>query len=323
MTSEQTTLHTLQRRFGRAYVERRLLLQTRARRWTIGPVRLEPCFVHAPIFLRALTLALRVTGLYKLGMRNALSLSTRETSLVLPTLPPALDGLRVLHLSDLHIDGLTGFGQHLAHIVRDLDFDLCVLTGDVRFCDMGDYTRIMAELEALMPALSCDLGVYGIMGNHDYVEMIPLLESLDMHMLVNEAAPVRVNGAVLWLVGVDDPHYYKLHDFDKALTGVPRQDTRVLLAHSPEVIQQAGDLGFALYLSGHTHGGQICLPNGWAPYINARCPRFYTAGRWQYNDMVGYTSRGAGASGVFVRYFCPPEITLHHLKSSSENSKRL
>jgi uncharacterized protein len=117
----------------------------------------------------------------------------------------------------------------------------------------------------------------------------------------------------LWLIGLDDAHFYGLHDFDKALQGTATDAAKILLVHSPELIPQAAARGFGLYLTGHTHAGQLCLPGGHPVLLNARCARRYTAGPWQFNGMSGYTSAGVGSSGIFARFFCPPEIVIHTL----------
>ena len=90
----------------------------------------------------------------------------------------------------------------------------------------------------------------------------------------------------------------------------------ILLSHSPETHREAAALGYDLQLSGHTHGGQICLPGGIPILHNAPgCRRELIAGPWREGSMLGYTSRGAGAAGVAARFFCPPEITIHTLRS--------
>jgi hypothetical protein len=86
------------------------------------------------------------------------------------------------------------------------------------------------------------------------------------------------------------------------------------LAHSPEPYRLAAHAGFDLMLSGHTHGGQICLPGGIALMTNADCPRRFCKGAWRYHTMQGYTSVGSGSSVVGVRFNCPPEMTLHQLR---------
>jgi len=74
---------------------------------------------------------------------------------------------------------------------------------------------------------------------------------------------------------------------------------------------------FDLHLSGHTHGGQICLPGGIPLIRNGNCPKEMIAGAWRYGKMHGYTSRGTGCCGVAARFFCPPEITVHTLRRTA------
>jgi predicted MPP superfamily phosphohydrolase len=215
----------------------------------------------------------------------------------------------------LHLDGYPGLGKHIADKLADHAYDVAVLTGDYRFHTTGDSTHVTRELGDLVGALRerARHGVFGILGNHDFIEMVPVLESVGVQTLLNESVALQKNGASLWLVGLDDAHFYGAYDFDKALSGVSNGDARIALIHSPEIIPEASERGFALYLTGHTHGGQVCLPGGTAILANARCARQYLAGAWSYNGMRGYTSRGTGSSGVFARFFCPPEIVIHTL----------
>ena len=89
----------------------------------------------------------------------------------------------------------------------------------------------------------------------------------------------------------------------------------MLLSHTPEIYRQAANADFNLMLSGHTHGGQICLPGRIPITLNAALPRQMGAGPWKHRAMDGYTSVGAGSSVVPVRFNCRPEITLHHLQT--------
>ncbi|MFZ0114065.1 MAG: metallophosphoesterase, partial [Xanthobacteraceae bacterium] len=86
-----------------------------------------------------------------------------------------------------------------------------------------------------------------------------------------------------------------------------------LLSHTPEIYRQAAHAGFALILSGHTHGGQLCLPGQIPITLDSVLPRRMGAGAWTYNTMAGYTSVGLGSSIVAARINCLPEITLHYL----------
>ena len=117
----------------------------------------------------------------------------------------------------------------------------------------------------------------------------------------------------VWVIGVDDPHYYGCDDLPGALESVPSEAFKILLVHSPEIIEKAEAAGIDLYLCGHTHGGQICLPLLGPLISNSNCARKYTRGQWQYKHLQGYTSPGVGTSGVPVRFFCPPELGLIEL----------
>ena len=133
-------------------------------------------------------------------------------------------------------------------------------------------------------------------------------------LLLNESVVLERDGARIHLAGIDDPHYYQVDNFDKATTHISPEELSILLSHSPETYRHAAHADFDLMLSGHTHGGQICLPGGIALMTNADCPRRFCRGAWRHHAMQGYTSTGSGASVVGVRYNCPPEITLHRLK---------
>ena len=105
-----------------------------------------------------------------------------------------------------------------------------------------------------------------------------------------------------------------MDNIEKAALPIPGGAFSILLSHTPEIYRQAAHAHFRLMLSGHTHGGQICLPGSIPITLESALPRWMGAGAWQYNDMAGYTSVGAWSSVVPVRLNCPPEITLHCLR---------
>jgi predicted MPP superfamily phosphohydrolase len=132
-------------------------------------------------------------------------------------------------------------------------------------------------------------------------------------MLLNESEMLTRGRDRIHLVGIDDAHYYRVDNIEKAASQVPTADFSILLSHTPEIYRQAAHAGFDLLLSGHTHGGQLCLPGAIPITLDSVLPRRMGAGAWKYHDMVGYTSVGVGASILPVRLNCPPEITLHRL----------
>jgi predicted MPP superfamily phosphohydrolase len=137
---------------------------------------------------------------------------------------------------------------------------------------------------------------------------------MGIHMLLNECEAISRDGQSICLAGIDDAHYYRVDNIEKAASDIPQDGFSILLSHTPEIYRQAAHAGFDLLLSGHTHGGQICLPGSIPITLDSVLPRQMGSGAWNYHDMAGYTSVGVGTSIVTVRINCPPEITLHHLR---------
>ncbi len=107
-----------------------------------------------------------------------------------------------------------------------------------------------------------------------------------------------------------------MDNIEKAAETIPHEEFSILVTHTPEIYRQAAHADFDVLLSGHTHGGQICLPGGIPITLSAVLPRGLGAGAWRHHEMIGYTAVGAGSSVVPVRFNCPPEITLHRLSRS-------
>jgi len=236
-----------------------------------------------------------------------------EAEIHFKRLPRNFENFRILQLSDIHLDGRVDKGEQLQRKIREVDFDLCIITGDFRFFTFADYDKTIIRLGKLVDLLQCKHGILGILGNHDFIEMVPGIEATGIKILLNEAVPIRQGDEVIWIAGLDDPHFYEVHNLKRALQKIPQMDFKILLAHSPELIEDASRFMIDYYLCGHTHGGQICLPGGIPIITNTACSRKYVSGEWTYQEMAGYTSRGTGSSGLSVRFFCPPEITLHRL----------
>ncbi|MFB3903397.1 MAG: metallophosphoesterase [Acidobacteriota bacterium] len=258
--------------------------------------------------------ALRLTRLFERGRRNVLALQLRMVDFSFPNIPRAFDGFTVLHLSDLHLDCLAGLAERLREIVSQVSVDLCVLTGDYRFEVEGSAEAANRELAKVLPCVRSRFGMIGILGNHDFLEAASSLQQMGVRMLLNSSFEAKLGADSVWLIGLDDPHYYGCDDLSIALRGVPDEAFKILLVHSPEMLREASEARFDLYLCGHTHAGQICLP--WlGPIIrNAACPRRFLRGKWTYRGVQGYTSAGIGASLLPVRFQCPPEVTVIRLR---------
>jgi uncharacterized protein len=247
------------------------------------------------------------------GLKNALDLQINEFSWHFSNLPKTADSLRILHLSDTHLDGVPGLLEALKKKISSLEFDLAVLTGDYRF-DKGAFEQktIDPTLE-LIRFLQTKAPVYAVPGNHDCLDTLDEIEKTGAHLLVNRNLTLEQG---IQLAGVDDPHYFETHDLELALQGLDPKQFTLLLAHSPEIIPQAAEANVDFYLCGHTHGGQVRLPLLGMVHWNARCARKYADGHFTYRELQGFTHRGTGSSNSPIRFNCPPEIALHILKKS-------
>jgi uncharacterized protein len=228
----------------------------------------------------------------------------------LKRLPDALDGLRVGQISDTHL-GKPHSARNLAWAVermREERPELIMLTGD-----FVSHAKAIPQIAALLRGLSAPLGVYAVPGNHDYWEgLADIHAALALHgipLLLNEHRRLRWNGADLWLVGLDDL-WDGRPDFVAALRGVPRGACTLLLAHAPDIADEAAAHGFAVQFSGHTHGGHMRLPL-LGPLALPRHGWRYPIGHYLVGDMALYVSRGLG--GNPFRLLCRPEATIFTL----------
>jgi predicted MPP superfamily phosphohydrolase len=309
---DEAVLNDLELRLGRMHARQRLEIETDHEAQIFGQginfFHIENWYsIHSVI--RA---TLRLLRLYGRGCRNAEQIEIRHNHVGSRRLPRAFHDFTLLHLSDLHADISEGALRRLDELLPGMDYDVCVLTGDYRGATFGPFD---AALDALARARARIEGpVYGVLGNHDSVRMVPALEDMGIRMLLNEREAISRGGESIHLAGIDDAHYYRVDDIEKAASGIPEDGFSILLSHTPEVYRQAARAGFDLLLSGHTHGGQICLPGSIPITLSAVLPRHMGSGRWSHGSMAGYTSAGVGCAIVPVRINCPPEITLHHLQ---------
>lgn len=301
----------LQARVGKIHLRQRLGIERDYERRVFGQGR---NFFHIENWypLRSIIRnSLRLVLLHGRARRNARRIQVRHNRIPLKSLPRAFENFTILQLSDLHLDMADDFPHALIEAVRQVDYDLCVLTGDFRGETYGPYEQAIDGMRQVRPHLQGD--IYAVLGNHDTICMVPALEEMDIRMLLNEHVELELGGERIYLAGIDDAHYYRADNIEKAADAIPETAASILLAHTPEIYRHAAHADFSLMLCGHTHGGQICLPGGAPLLCNARCPRAFCTGAWSYQGMVGYTSAGSGACVVDVRLNCPPEITLHTL----------
>jgi predicted MPP superfamily phosphohydrolase len=260
-------------------------------------------------------------GFSAYGIWNAerLPVITRRT-LVFPNLPPALNGLRIAHLSDVHA-GIHMSEAKMQEIVKQtnaLGADLIVQTGDMIDISQSfipDYVRAFRDLHA-------PLGVVTCLGNHDRYTgedaVVRGVKDAGQVFVKNGAHVIEHRGAALALVGIDDPRNWRADDpqdddLMQALRVTPpaTEAFRILLAHRPGSFDGAAPRDIPLTLAGHIHGGQFYLPViGWSP---GRLITKYVMGHFTQGASQLYVSRGIGVVGVPLRIFVPPEIALFEL----------
>jgi predicted MPP superfamily phosphohydrolase len=294
---------------------RRAAMELHRRRSTPDGIRRDPLKPLWERSIRAFDRAVRLSGLHGRGRRNALNVRREELALPFAGLPGAFEGYRILHITDPHFDAMPGLGAAIANAVDGLDVDLCVLTGDYRTADDGLEVPapVLEALGEIRSAVTAADGFCGVLGNHDTHAMIDPFEALGIHMLVNQTVQVNRAGHRLTVTGVDDVHRFYT---PAALTALAQATPfgsghfGLALVHSPEFAAEASAAGYSLYLCGHTHGGQVAPPGG-RPILTPLSRNHRLArGLWQHGRMTGYTSRGAGVTGVPLRYYSPAEVTV-------------
>lgn len=254
---------------------------------------------------------IRLSGMYSRGKRNACDIQVINNEMALSSLPESFHEFTLLHISDLHIDMYDKATNALLDVIASLEYDVCVMTGDYRARTYGDTTQSMLGMKRVAEVVKQPM--YAVLGNHDSITMVPALESFGIQMLLNESVAITRGKNKLHIAGVDDAHYFRVENIAKSAEQIVDDSVSIMLSHTPEIYRQVAHAGFNIMLSGHTHGGQICLPGGIPITLDARCPRYVGKGAWQYGKMLGYTSVGSGTSIVNVRYNCLPEVTLHKL----------
>lgn len=235
-------------------------------------------------------------------------------------LPRAFEGLKIVHLTDIHHSLFTPLEEveRAVHLANRLGPDLVALTGDYVTLSpafIGPVARALGKLRAR-------LGVFAVLGNHDFqvdpVEVTRALRSHHIRVLRNAKHPIRAGQRTLWVLGVDDL-WWNSDDLPAALESVPSRDPRILLCHNPLGIWEASVHGIDLVLSGHTHGGQVRLP-GFRSLYRSKLGERFVEGWNRLNGTQIYVSRGIGKVVVPIRVGCPAEIAVLRLHRADRRS---
>jgi uncharacterized protein len=265
--------------------------------------------------VRLFGLGTRLVGAYEWGKRNALNIRLVDVCLSFPDLPPSFDGYRILHLSDTHLDCLPELTPIAARLLAGLEVDLVALTGDVHGHHRAPIRASTAPYPELLEGVRVSDGRLAVLGNHDPTDMAGALEKLGFEVLLNRSTLLKRGNEQIVVTGLDDVHRFFTPDALSALLEAP-EGFRVALVHSAEVADHAAAAGYALYLCGHTHGGQICLPGGRPIVTHLRRCRHAGVGMWSEGGMIGYTNSGLGVGDVPLRFNCRGEMSIITLRRS-------
>ncbi|MDT8307000.1 MAG: metallophosphoesterase [Anaerolineae bacterium] len=319
------------------------LRQLPRRRISFGPWKAQAVVLATPRTAAALalpllssllgasgTLALQV-GLQALGTAllywgaavEPQRLSLTQIELELPGLPAGGEPIRLLHISDVHMERPTRREEELIALAEVAQPDVIVITGDFLNLSYNRDEAAVALVQQFLRRLHAPYGVYATLGSPpvDLRDVVPhLFDSVPTRLLRDEWLTVDTgDGRHLHLLGLDCTHYRErdARRLASLNAGRPAGSVHVLLYHSPELMPEASEASFDLYLCGHTHGGQIRLP-GIGPIItSSQLGRRYVMGHYREQGTHLYVSRGVGLEGLSaprIRFFSPPEITLFTLR---------
>lgn len=317
--------------------------------WTVGQASLDTIAVQAgtmapttleltsragdPIFRLLTTVAMAVAALtigygYTVGQRRV---DLTRLTLPLRLLPTELEGLRIAHISDVHVGPYLGTEQLSQYVdrVNALFPDLIILTGDIvddRASDLDAALPILARLHA-------PLGVVAILGNHDHAagadDVAERLQRGTHFVLLRDSSiPLTgPRGSRVHLIGIEDRGGAIVRGAEEEqhlaglLAGIPADESVILLAHRPELFESAARAGVALTLSGHTHGGQIALPLGGTRVLSpGNLMSRYVRGLFERAGSYLYVNRGLGLVGQAVRVGASREIALLTLMSARQET---
>lgn len=244
-------------------------------------------------------------------------LQTSRIEVELGGLGREFDGFTIGHLTDLHRGRYipTSFIERAVKAANALKPDLFVLTGDY----ISRSARFMHSCALALKELSAPCGKVAVLGNHDYwtdADEVTreLTETAGVQVLKNQSILITQGRSALTIAGLDDS-VTGHDDFDATLTGAPGAVPIVLLAHKPDIIEEAARRKIALVLAGHTHGGQIVIPGYGPPVVPSHC-RSYASGIKRVDGTTMYVNRGVGMAILPIRLNCPPEVALITLRSA-------
>lgn len=238
------------------------------------------------------------------------------------TLPSELDGLKIIHFSDLHLRKITRREKEFLEIISQEKPDFIFFTGD--FIERERNISLCADY--IYKISKINKNFFGVFGNHDHLltssfeELEKEFENRGVEILTNESKKIEIKSSYFYLIGVDDP-FLGYADLEKASQNIPFDSFKILLAHSPDVIEEEWEkiknIKIDLILSGHTHGGQINFPILRSIILSliTRTGGKYSKGLYEKEGTKLYVNRGMGTYYLMpLRFNAFPEVTLITLR---------
>ena len=238
-------------------------------------------------------------------------------------MPKDAEPIRILHISDLHVERLTRREEKLLDLIQEAQADLILITGDYLNLSYVRDKEAHAHVRDLLKKISAPLGVYATLGSPPVDEraIVPeLFADLPIHLLVDEWEEIKLaDGRGLVLLGIDCSHHLPTdrQRLDDLIKVSPNHFPNVLLYHAPDLMPEAAGYDIDLYLCGHTHGGQVRLPGIGAILTSSQLGKKYEMGLYRDGRTHLYVSRGVGLEGLSaprVRFLAPPEVTLINIR---------
>lgn len=262
-----------------------------------------------------------LVGMYPLFIERYI-VTVNHYTIPVPNLPHEFDGLRVIHLTDLHYGPLMPL-EILAKVVQktnELKKDIVVCTGD--YVRGADAARRLDGIWSVMSKLRAPEGVYTVLGNHDHwadtEESVRCLNTSGHVNLRHKAVPLSRDGKTLWLAGAGD--LWEDHvNLDQVLEDVPDEACRIVLAHNPDTADTDYTTRVDLMISGHTHGGQVKIPFIGTPMLPVK-NKAYSSGFVKSHKTGVFISRGIGWAAIPLRFNCFPEIAILRLSAAQHRS---
>lgn len=239
-------------------------------------------------------------------------LQVSEVRIPLARLPRSFHGLRIALLSDTHL-GLFFRPRHLFKVVDAINQnrpDLVCLAGD--FVSSKNRRGMYCATIPILSRLEAPSGKFSVLGNHDYhsgAEAVTrVMRNSGFQVLLNGHAELHRGAESLFLIGLEDV-LAGWPDVIKASRGIPDTACRIVMVHEPDYAEYLKNFPIDLQLSGHSHGGQVCLPL-FGPIVTSRMGKKYHSGLHRADGLLIYTTRGVGTTLLPFRFFCRPEITI-------------